>query len=384
MTDVAPTRTAQDGIDVSVIVPCYNTEAFLDQALSSLEANDRCSLEVIVVNDGSTDGSLAIMREHEARDPRVRVIDKENSGYGANMNRGISEARGTYVGILEPDDYLRPHMFDVMFECAERHGLPDMVKTPYIRVWMPTTPQEHLYMCSYYGRIKPEDEPFTLADCPRLIQHHPSIWSAIYRRDFLTQNDIRFMEVPGAGWVDNPFLIQTCVLAKSIVYINEPFYCYREDLPGSSSVLRKAGLSFERWNDMADVIDRCGVTDEGILRSFYVIGFRYAGAAIDEFGLEIPEVREWISQMFRRMDPKVVASIVTLSGSFKRTYFRLSGYEPVPFSDLPYLRSLVGEFFYSWCTNGPAFALSRLGIFARRRAAEKGLVKPTSTHSASI
>lgn len=371
-------------IDVSVIVPCYNTERFLDQALSTAEMNDSCRLEIIAVNDGSTDGSLAIMREHAARDPRVRVIDKENSGYGANMNRGIREARGTYIGILEPDDYLRPHMFDTLFAAARRHNLPDMVKSPYIRVWMPTTPQEHLYNCSYYHRIKPVDQPFTLKDCPRLIQHHPSIWSAIYRKGFLEENDITFMEVPGAGWVDNPFLIQTCVLAKSIVYIDEPFYCYREDLPGSSSVLRKAGLSFERWNNMADLIERYGVTDRGILESFYVIGFRYAGGAIADFGLDEPQVREWVTQIFRRMDPTIVAGIVTLSGSFKKTYFELTGYDPVKFSDLPYVGSLVNEFFYSWDINGPSFALSRLGLFARRRAAEKGLAKPTSTRSASI
>ncbi len=376
---------AQDqDIDVSVIVPCYNTEAFLDQALTTCEKNDSCRLEIIAVNDGSTDGSLAIMREHEARDPRVRVIDKENSGYGASMNRGIREARGTYIGILEPDDYLRPHMFDTLFEAAERHGMPDMVKPPYIRVWMPTTPQERLYNCAYYHRIKPVDEPFTLKDCPRLIRHHPSIWSAIYRKGFLQDNDITFMEVPGAGWVDNPFLIQTCVLAKSIVYIDEPFYCYREDLPGSSSVLRKAGLAFERWGNMADLVEKYGVTDRGILESLYIIGFRYAGGAIDDFGLDEPQIHEWVTQMFRRMDPNIVAGIAALSGSFKHTYFELTGYPAVKFSDLPYIGNLVNEFFYSWRINGPGFAFSRLGLFARRRAAEKGLAKPTSTHSASI
>ena len=61
--------------DVTVVVPCYNTERYLDQALSSAERNDRIALEIIVVNDGSTDGSLAIMRRHEARDHRVRVIE---------------------------------------------------------------------------------------------------------------------------------------------------------------------------------------------------------------------------------------------------------------------------------------------------------------------
>ncbi|WP_455026336.1 glycosyltransferase family 2 protein [Olsenella uli] len=370
--------------DVTVVVPCYNTERYLDQALSSAERNDRIALEIIVVNDGSTDGSLAIMRRHEARDHRVRVIDKPNGGYGQAVNRGFLEARGTYVAILEPDDYVLPHMYDDLFDLARSNACPDMVKSSYWRVWMPGTPRERLYHCAYYKRVRPVGTPFTLRDCPRVIQHHPSIWSAIYRKGFLDERGILFKEVPGAGWVDNPFLIEACVQASSIVYTDQAYYCYREDLPGSSSVLRTAGLSFERWNDMADVIERCGVTDAGILGSFYVIGFRYAGAAIGELGLGDERCRTWVTRMFRRMDPQVVVRIATLSGSFKRTFFELTGYDPVPFSDWPYRRALMSEFLYSWKTNGLGFAFSRVGLFVSRRAAERGLIKPTSTKSASI
>lgn len=371
-------------IDVSVIVPCYNTETFLDQCLTSIEANRTARIEIIVLNDGSTDGSLAIMRSHERADERIRVIDKPNQGYGASVNRGISEARGTYIAIVEPDDYLKPGMYDTLVALARRYDWPDMVKSAYWRVWMPTTPQEHLYHCSYYRRIKPAHQPFVLGDCPRLIQHHPSIWSALYKRSFLDDHAIRFKEVPGAGWVDNPFLIETCVQARSIVYTDEAFYCYREDLPGSSSVKRVATLSFERWNDMADVMDRLNVTDEGIRQALYVIGFRYAGAAIGEGALEDEKLRPLVVQMFKRMDPELVARMRYLSGSFKKTYFSLTGYHVDHIERLPYLLSLVDEFAYSWRTNGAAFAFSRLGIFVRRRAAEKGIGNPTKTRSASI
>ncbi|WP_289458601.1 hypothetical protein, partial [Klebsiella pneumoniae] len=86
-------------------------------------------------------------------------------------------------------------------------------------------------------------------------------------RGFLDEKGIRFMEVPGAGWVDNPFLIETLCQADTIVYKEQPYYHYREDLPGSSSVLRKARLSFDRWNQMMDIIERLGVTDDGILKA---------------------------------------------------------------------------------------------------------------------
>ena len=363
-------------VDVSIVIPCYNTEKFLDQALSSAEQNDRISLEIIVINDGSTDGSLEIMRAHEAADPRVRVIDRSNHGYGAEVNRGFSEARGTYVGILEPDDWVEPHMYDDLFEYGQSFPqAPDIIKSPYTRVVMPETSEQYLCHCSYYQRIDPGFQPFRLSDAPHLIQHHPSIWSALYRKGFLEECGIRFMEVPGAGWVDNPFLIETMCQAKSIVYKEQPYYCYREDLPGSSSVLKKARLCFDRWNDMADVIERLGVTDDGILQAFYVIGFRYVGGSFAEFGDDNPDIAAWSAEIFRRMDPERVVRIKNLSGHSKQLYFNLTGYEPIPYSKTAYYGELVKEFFYRVRTNGLGFALGSLAIYGRQKATEAGILK---------
>ena len=365
-------------IDVSVIVPCYNTEGFLDQALASAEQNDRVNIEIIVLNDGSTDGSLEIMRAHEAADARVRVIDKENQGYGASVNRGINEAKGTYIAILEPDDWVAPHMYDDLFEYGQSFGLdpmPDIIKSPYTRVVMPETPEQYFCNCSYYKRIDPGFQPFTLADAPHLIQHHPSIWSAIYRKGFLDEKGIRFKEVPGAGWVDNPFLIQTLCQAKTIVYKEQPYYHYREDLPGSSSALKKARLCFDRWNDMADIIDELGITDDGILKAFYVIGFRYVGGSFAEFGDDNPDIKEWSREIFMRMDPERVVRIKNLSGHSKKLYFDLTGFEPVPYNKFPYYGALVDEFLYSMRTNGVGFALGRIFWYTKMKATERGIIK---------
>ena len=102
-------------IKVSVIVPCFNTAQFLDQCLTSIEADDFTSLEVIVLNDGSTDNSLEIMRRHEKKDSRIRVIDKPNQGYGATVNRGIEESRGAYIAIVEPDRRIKVEYLDENF-----------------------------------------------------------------------------------------------------------------------------------------------------------------------------------------------------------------------------------------------------------------------------
>ena len=362
------TNANKGEVDVTVVVPCYNTERFLDEALTSVEQNAACSLEILVLNDGSTDKSLRIMRQHEARDPRVRVIDKPNQGYGATVNRGIDEARGTYVAILEPDDWVKPHMYDDLFAFASSFDeLPDLVKSPYWRVWMPTTEHERLLHCSYYKRIEPPHQPFTLSECPRLVQHHPSIWSALYLKDFLDRTPIRMKEVPGAGWVDNPFLFETMCQAQSIVYLDVPYYCYREDLPGSSSATRVLELSLVRWNDMADVVDRVCPDDFGIRRALTVIGFRYAGEAISRGALEDEHLHSMMVDVFRRMDPEAILSLQNVSPQLRRLAFELSGREVPRISGMGYARALVDEFGYSISTNGLGFAVVRTGVYLERR-----------------
>ena len=359
---------AVSGIDVSVIVPCYNTERFLDEALTSAEQNSLARIEILVLNDGSTDGSLAIMQEHARRDRRIRVIDKYNQGYGTTINRGIEEARGTYVAILEPDDWVKPHMYDDLFAFAQTFAkLPDIVKSPYWRVWMPTTSHERLLHCSYYQRIDPPQQPFTLSECPRIVQHHPSIWSALYLREFLNRVPIRMREVPGAGWVDNPFLFETMCQARTIVYRDVPYYCYREDLPGSSSATRVLALSIERWNDMADVVDRVCPGDFGIRRALTVISFRYAGEAIGRGALEDEQLHAMMAAMFRRMDPAAILSLDNVSPQLRRLAFELAGRQVPRISGLGYARGLAEEFAYSIATNGLGFAVVRTGVYLERR-----------------
>ena len=138
---------------VSVVVPIYNTERYLDQALSSLEEQSYPYLEILCVNDGSTDGSPAIMRAHAARDPRVRVIDKPNGGYGSAVNRGIDEAAGDWLAILEPDDWIERGMFADLLALVDACGQQvDVAESAYWRVF--ERAGETLKVpCAYKGRI---------------------------------------------------------------------------------------------------------------------------------------------------------------------------------------------------------------------------------------
>lgn len=371
-------------VDVTVVMPCYNVEKYLAQCLSSVLQNDEASIEVVVINDGSKDGGLAVMRDFERRDPRVHVIDKPNGGYGMGVNAGLSNAHGAYVAIVEPDDYVRPHFYDETVAFARSFPeLPDIVKTPYTRVSQPGTPHERLYHCAYYSRVKPPHQPFTIYDEPRLIQHHPSIWSALYRRAFLEEKGIRMLEVPGAGWVDNPFLIETLCQASSIAFLNKEFYCYREDLPGSSSMLRSSDLAFDRWNQMSDILDRLGVDDEGVRSAHIVRGFNYLTGILEEANIAGTPAERKMRRMFDRMDPRLVLASPYLGNDRKELFCRVRGIEGAKWDRWSHFRNLVSEFWYHLGVNGVAFAMSRVRVYFARRL-NIATNDPTKTASAGI
>lgn len=354
-------------VDVTLIVPCYNTERFLDQALSSIRQNDRCRLEILVINDGSTDGSLAIMEKHAAADPRIRVIDKPNQGYGASVNRGFNEAQGTYVAILEPDDYTSAHMYDDLFETALQYGHPDIVKAAFWRVIGAGTQDEHRLPCHFHNAIYPPHQPFTIEEEPSFLRHHPSIWSALYRRNFLNERNIRMMEVPGAGWVDNPFMVETLVQADSIVYLNTPYYCYREDLAGSSSDITLSILPFERWNDQVDVLERLGVTNSGVWDAIYTRVFEPLAHAVSCGGLTNEDCLSAMRAVCERMDESRVHTLPMVVPNNKAIYYQIMDMNCPKDLRSIFLRGRRHEYVRTLFHYGPGVFIRRGTAALRRR-----------------
>lgn len=108
---------------VSVIMPMYNQEKYIAECLTSVIRQSLKDIEIIVVNDGSTDSSLKIVQKIKGDDPRVIIIDKKNSGYGHSLNVGVDAAKGEYIGIVETDDYILPEMYETLYRVAARKML---------------------------------------------------------------------------------------------------------------------------------------------------------------------------------------------------------------------------------------------------------------------
>ncbi len=222
---------------VSVVIPCYNVEKYLHQCLDSVIYQSLQDIEIICVNDGSTDSTLDIIKEYAQNDSRVKYIDKPNGGYGESMNRGFDMATGEYIGIIESDDYADLDMFEKLYNCAKEHNL-DAVKSGF-----------------YYYYSKPEavNIPNPIASdvickktfCPttdikskmemvEFFNIKPTIWSAIYRKDFIRENNIRFNETPGASFQDTSFNFKVWVCAKRVRLMKDCFLHYRQDNEASS------------------------------------------------------------------------------------------------------------------------------------------------------
>lgn len=349
------------GVDVSVIVPTYNAAPTLAQCLASALASDRCALELIVVDDGSSDASPAIMDDIAATDARVRVLRGPNAGYGASVNRGLAEAQGRYVAILESDDWVVAHAYDALFELAELYGEPDVVKSSYTRILQGPDGAEIAWHSYLHGRIHPGRQPFRLQQAPQLIEYHPSIWSALYRRGFLEEHGIRMKEVPGAGWVDNPFLIETLAQADSIVYTDDEFVRYREDLASASSATATVALALERWCDRQGVLERLGVRDLGILRSNYLIGFKFLDRAFATWATLDAGTRELAEHVCWRMDPRIVRTLGSLRPATVDAYARVCSLPWARRAGVGRAAWLAGELAWGLANNGPGFVLANIG-----------------------
>ena len=209
---------------LSIIVPVYNVERYLRQCLNSVLSQTLTDIEIICVDDGSTDSSPEIISEYMKADSRVRVVTKANSGYGDSMNRGLDAARGEYVGIVESDDWVDPEMFDDLTRLARRERA-EVVKSNFyhyvtngdISIKFNLIDPAHAFQLTY-----------PLADHYVFFQM-AAIWAAVYRRDFLVRNEIRFLPTAGASYQDTSFNFKVWACARRVYFTSEAYLHYRID-----------------------------------------------------------------------------------------------------------------------------------------------------------
>lgn len=225
---------------VSIIVPVYNSEKYLRQCLDSIVNQSLKDIEILCIDDGSTDSSLDILKEYEKQDKRIRIFSKPNAGYGHSMNMGLDNLTGDYVGLVDSDDCIAADMYECLYEKATVHDL-DFVRSDHYR-WFPTRECRKLEYCYATSDLyRTVINPFESEDLfVRVVT-----CTGIYKTSFIRENNIRYNETPGAAFQDQGFWFQTTALAKRIMFVNQAFYYYRFDNEDSSINSNKAIVTMD-------------------------------------------------------------------------------------------------------------------------------------------
>ncbi len=272
---------------ISVLMPIYNVERYLREALLSVADQTLRDIEILCINDGSTDDSRAIVAEFCKLDARFRLIDKPNSGYGASMNRGLAEAQGDYIAILEPDDIYEPTALETLYKAAQVSDA-DVTKANYWFYWSKPQPKdkliqvvkpawfedaaqiEHLAVGSLVIGSNNGDASDGIAcmvadpyELPGIFFMIPSIWSALYKRSYLAEHNIRFLETSGASFQDLSFTFKVFAYTHKVCLVDAPILHYRQDNESSSvNDPKKAYCVIEELAEIDAVVEALAVNND--------------------------------------------------------------------------------------------------------------------------
>ena len=239
---------------VSVIIPCLNSVKYIRETMESVVNQTLRDIEILVVDAGSTDGTLDVLHEYADSDERVRIIHSDRKSTGYQCNVGMDASSGEYIGFVETDDYIALTMYEELYAIIMEEKV-DYVKSDFEmfadtsvgRVFVryrPLCPENR----GLYNKI------ISIVDCPELILRDVNIWNGLYAKNFIERKRIKQNETPGAAFQDIGFVLQTLIHAEKVIYIDRSHYRYRRDNTGSS-VYNKNTCDFITWE--LEYVMRC-------------------------------------------------------------------------------------------------------------------------------
>lgn len=202
---------------ISVIVPVYNVEKFLEKCLNSIVDQTFKDLEIICVNDGSPDNSIEILNRFAEKDSRIKIISQENAGLSAARNTGMQAANGDYISFVDSDDWLDLNFYEKLYEAAEKYDA-DIVAAGIKRV--------RSYKWKYHLKIDKEEvtddlnRKFLLCDVPNKCY----VWNKIYKLDKLKEAGLDFEK--GVCYEDRCFTANVLIRLNKIVVVPGTYYNY--------------------------------------------------------------------------------------------------------------------------------------------------------------
>ncbi|WP_050534708.1 glycosyltransferase [Yersinia rohdei] len=212
--------------DITVVVPVYNCVAYLAELLDSLRNQSGPSLEIIAVNDGSTDSSLSLLENMARLDPRIIIINQPNQGLSVARNTGIARATGTWIAFADGDDWLAPGALFTWFEQAKQQQLDLLIGNGYIFNLDPQQPTRHpLLHKQPWGQVLGGNQWVIQSVENNEWPHYA--WLQLIRRDLLHTHQLAF--IPKMLHEDILWTTHLALVAQRIGYCAKPFYGYRKN-----------------------------------------------------------------------------------------------------------------------------------------------------------
>lgn len=228
--------------EISLIIPVYNVEKYLRKALESVENQTFKDLEVIVINDGSKDNSIEIIKEFADRNENFIIVDQENRGLSEARNKGISISRGNYIAFMDSDDYIEENFLEILYENAIRHDA-DIVCCNFnfyypeneLKVYMPLTSLPGIYTGSKALKKLILD-----------ISVHHFAWNKLYKRSLFIDKGVRFYDMYFEDIATSPRLFY---YAEKVVLLGRALYNYTSR---ESSIL--GSINYKKINDFISAL----------------------------------------------------------------------------------------------------------------------------------
>lgn len=214
-----------DKIKVSIIIPIYNARQYLEKCLDSVINQTLKDIEIILIDDGSTDSSLKICQEYAQKDNRITILAQKNQGAGAARNKGLKLAHGQYLSFLDADDIFDSNMLELMYKTAESQKTDIVIcdvfhfnnKTNKIEYFEETIKKDYI----------PQKNTFNYKDFPNYIFNcfQNWTWNKLFNAKFIQNNNIKFQEIKRTN--DLYFTCCALILADKISYIDKRLVYYR-------------------------------------------------------------------------------------------------------------------------------------------------------------
>lgn len=220
---------------LSIIIPVYNTEKYIEKCINSILTQDYQDYEIIAVNDGSTDASLELLKKYAKKDNRIRIIDKKNEGQGVARNVALQEARGEFVCCIDSDDWIIPGSLSIMVKEQNRTGADIVIGNSAVT----SIDSEEI-------RIQNTEKVSGILEGEELKKSvfniTPTVWPKIIRRSLFISNQITF---PGIYFEDLAIMPLVYAMAKRIALINKCVYIQRAN---SDSTVHRIENIYDRIN----------------------------------------------------------------------------------------------------------------------------------------